>query len=223
MTYYVRVRAYRLVGTTNVYSAYSTVVQGKPIPSTPVITVASLGYNSLKATWATISGASGYEVSYSTAQAGTYTVLPLTTSVSAWIPGLLTNTVYYVRVRAYRLVGTVKVYSAYSTVIQGKPTPSTPVITVTRVSSTSLKVNWTGISGAGGYEVWKSTGTNTTYTQLTAGTNTTYTQLTTVTTTYYTNSALVTATNYNYKVRAYRLVETIKVYSYFSAILSGTP
>jgi len=57
----------------------STTIQFSIIPSNPVITVFSLGYNSLKATWAAISSATGYEVSYSTSQTGTYIVLPLTT------------------------------------------------------------------------------------------------------------------------------------------------
>jgi len=211
-TYYVRVRAYRLVGTVKVYSANSAIVSGKPIPSTPVITLASTGYNSLKATWATISGATGYEVSYSTSQVGTYTVLPVVTTTTTSIPNLLTNTAYYVRVRAYRLVGTAKVYSANSAIVSGKPIPSTPVITLASTGYNSLKATWATISGATGYEVSYSTSQ--------AGT---FTVLPVVTTTTTSIPNLLTNTTYYVRVRAYRLVGTVKVYSANSAIVSGKP
>ena len=66
-TYNCRVRAYRLVGTTTVYGAFSSTVSASPIPAVQTgLNVVSGGFSSLKATWSAVSGASGYEVSYAT-------------------------------------------------------------------------------------------------------------------------------------------------------------
>jgi len=178
----------------------------------PVLKASSVSYNSLKITWTAISGASGYELYRSYTSTGTYTLLTSTTSTSFTNTGLVFNKVYYFKIRAYSTVNATKVYSAYSAIIYAKSKLSTPVITVARVSSTSLKVSYPAIAGSTGYEIWRS-----------KGTSTTYTLLKTLTTTSFTNTALVQGAKYNYKIRAYRLVGTTKVYSAYSTTKSGTP
>jgi len=209
--YNYKVRAYRLVGTAKVYGAFSSIVSSVPIPSNPTsLSVTSIGYNSLKIAWAAVSGASGYEVSYATSEGGTYTNLALLTTTSASIPSLITNTSYYVRVRAYRLVGTTKVYSGYSSVVSNKPIPSTPVLTATSIAYDSLKITWAAIAGATGYELYHLDPSTSAYDLLSDTALLTYTE-----------SGLVTGANSSYKIKAYRLVGDTKVYSLESTVITA--
>jgi len=210
--YNYKVRAYRLVGTTKVYGAFSTVVSATPLPWKPTLTLTSSGYDSLKVTWAAVGGASGYEVSYSTSELGTYTKLALLTTTSVTIPSLLTNTSYYVKVRTYRIVGTTKIYGEFSSITSDKPIPSTPVLSVSSTGYTSHKLSWLAISGASGYEL----------SVLEPGA-TEYALLSDTTLLTINHESLLTGQSYSYKIQAYRIVSEIKVYSNASTIVSMSP
>lgn len=216
-TYYYKIRAYRTVGTTKVYGNYTAVASGKPIPSVPVnFKAASASYSSIKLTWTAVSGASGYQVYRATSSTGTYslvTTLTSGTAASYTNTGLACGSTYYYKIRAYRTVGTTKVYGNYTAVASGKPVPSVPgSFAAARSSSTSIRTSWTSVSGASGYEVWRSTSS--------AGT---YTLVKTTTATSHTDTGLKTGTTYYYKARAYRLVGSTKVYGAYTAVKSAVP
>ncbi|WP_158587441.1 fibronectin type III domain-containing protein [Neobacillus notoginsengisoli] len=207
-TYYYKVRAYRGT-TTKVYGGYSSVVSAKPALSTPAVKAASSGYNSVKLSWGAVTGASGYEVYRATSSTGTYSRVATTTSGSFSNSGLTTNKAYYYKVRAYRIVGSTKVYGTYSTVVSAKPVPAVPVnFKAARVSSTSIKTTWSAVAGASGYEVHRATSLKGTYSLVK-----------TVTTTTFTNTGLTKGKVYYYKVRAYRVVGGVKVYSGWTGVL----
>ena len=182
------------------------------MPPTSVKAVSS-SYNSINISWSAVTGASGYEIYRATSSAGTYTLISTTTATSYNNTGLTTNSTYYYKVRAYRMVGTVKVYSGFSSVISAKPIPATPT-SVKAVSSSynSINISWSAVTGASGYEVYRSTSS--------AGA---YTLISTTTATSYNNTGLTTNSTYYYKVRAYRMVGTVKVYSGFSTVISAKP
>jgi fibronectin type 3 domain-containing protein len=213
-SYYYKMRAYRTVGSTKVYSNYSAIVTAKPIPAVPSsVKAASSSYNSVRTSWTAVSGASGYEVYRATSSTGTYSLAGSTTSTSYTNTGLTTNKPYYYKIRAYRTVGSMKVYSNYSTVVTAKPVPTVPTnFKATRISSTSLKLTWVSVSGASGYELYRSTSFSGTYNLLKSTTSL-----------YYTNSSLTTGKTYYYKLRAYRTVGTTKVYSGWTTIISAKP
>ncbi|MDR3645309.1 MAG: fibronectin type III domain-containing protein, partial [Clostridia bacterium] len=71
--------------------------------------------------WGAIGGASGYEVYRSTSASGTYSLIKTTTSTSLVNTGLTKGKTYYYKVRAYRMVGSTKVYGAFSAVKSAKP------------------------------------------------------------------------------------------------------
>jgi fibronectin type 3 domain-containing protein len=212
-TYYYKVRSYQ-TGTTTAYSSFSPVVSAKPTLSTPASPKAvSSAYNSIKTSWAAVSGANGYEVYRATSSTGTYTLVSSTTSTSFTNTGLSTNQPYYYKIRAYRTVGTTKVYSSYTTVVSAKPVPSVPTsFAAARLSSTSIKLTWGSVSGVNGYELYRSTSSTGTYTLLKNTTSL-----------YYTNIGLTTGRTYYYKLRAYKTVGTTKVYSGWTSIISARP
>jgi fibronectin type 3 domain-containing protein len=173
-------------------------------PSVPTLVKAvSSSYNSINISWNAATGATGYEIYRATSSAGTYTLIATPSAISYNNIGLITDNTYYYKVRAYRLVGTVKVYSDFSTIISAKPVLSVSAISVAaRTSSTSIKLTWSGVTGASGYEVYRSTSSTGTY-SLVKSTNTLN----------FINTGLKTGATYYYKVRSYRNVGTTKVYS----------
>lgn len=134
-------------------------------PTVPAsVKTTSSSYNSINTSWGAVTGASGYEIYRATSSTGTYTLISTTTAISYNNTGLTTNSTYYYKVRAYRMVGTVKVYSSFSTVVSAKPIPSTPInLKAIRVSSTRIKLTWSGVSGATGYEIYRATSSIGTY------------------------------------------------------------
>lgn len=86
-------------------------------PEKPVIAkLVSSKTKTATVTYEKSSGASGYEISYATSKSGTYKVAGTTTRLSYTISDLIKGKTYYVRVRAYKVVNSKKVYSSYSTV-----------------------------------------------------------------------------------------------------------
>jgi hypothetical protein len=122
VTYYYKVRAYRKVSGTKVYSDYSPVTSAMLILAdvTGVKAVRSSA-TKIKITWRSVSGKNGYEVWRSTSADGEYTLVKTTTSRSYTNTGLTAGTTYYYKVRAYVTVGGVKYYSGYSAVVSATP------------------------------------------------------------------------------------------------------
>ena len=79
------------------------------------------------------------------------------------------------------------------------------------VTTTSAKLTWTKCVGVTGYEIYRSTSKNGTYTKV--GTVTTNTNT-------YTNTGLKSWTKYYYKIRAYKTVGTTKVYGSYSSVVT---
>ncbi|MGB7595220.1 MAG: S8 family serine peptidase [Erysipelotrichaceae bacterium] len=115
--YYYKVRAYRTVGTTRYYGAFSAIVMTRPVPSAPSLTsVVSLSSTSIRASWASVAGASRYEIYRSTSLTGVYTYQYTTSYLSYTKITLVKGTTYYYKVRCYRIIGTSRVYSNFSIV-----------------------------------------------------------------------------------------------------------
>ena len=215
--YCYKIRSYRTIGTSRIYSAFSMVVSARPIPITPTnFKAASESYNSIKLTWVAVTGASGYKIIRSTSSTGTYVLVTTITSgstVTYTNTSLATGSTYYYKIRAYSTVGTAKIYSIDTAAISGKPIPSIPTnLKVISGGSKTAKATWTAVAGASGYEVYRkmwSTGA--------------YTMVSRLTATSLTNSGLTINKTYYYKVRAYRIVGTTKVYGPDSAVATYTP
>ena len=156
---------------------------------------------------------SKYEVYRATSSVGKYTLISTTTAISYTNSGLTSNSVYYFKVRAYRLIGSVKVYSGYSSVLSAKPMPATPTaLKAAATSYNSINIRWNAVYGVSGYEVYKATGSKGSCTLVSTTTGVSYN-----------STGLMTNTSYYYMVRAYRLNGNVKIYSGFSALVSAKP
>lgn len=121
-TYYYKVRVKCTTGSVTTHGSYSTVRNAKPILAKPTaVQAAVVSSSSAQITWGAAPGASGYEVYSATSQRGKYTLVMDTGGNSHTQTGLATGKMIYFKVRAYRMVGSVKVYSDYSTTVRVKP------------------------------------------------------------------------------------------------------
>ncbi|HHV11260.1 MAG TPA: leucine-rich repeat protein [Clostridiales bacterium] len=179
--------------------------------STPgSIKAVSGGHNSAKITWGAVSGASGYEVYRSGSKTGKYVKVKETTARSFTDTGLTTGSTYYYKVMAYRSQGAKKVYGSGSAVASVKPIPATPGNTkLVKVKSGTAKFTWNKVSGASGYEVYRTSSLKEPY-RLTK----------TTTSLHFINYGLTKGKTYYYKVRTYKIVGKKKVYSPFSTVYS---
>ena len=179
------------------------------------IKATSNSYNSIKLTWnKAINGANGYAVYRSTSKDGKYTLRKTITSkntIEFTDTGLDTNTTYYYKVRAYRMIADKKKYGSYSEIECAKPVLSKTTITVSSKSKKAT-IKWNKVLGASGYKVYSATSSDGTYSLKKT--------ITSINTLSYTNTNLVSGKTYYYKVRAYRNVNGKVVYGPYSAVKS---
>ncbi|MEH7073877.1 InlB B-repeat-containing protein, partial [Neobacillus drentensis] len=178
-------------------------------PTNPTnVKAVSSSYNSVNVSWGAITGASGYEIYRATSSGGNYSLLTSTTKNSFSNTGLTANNMYYYKVRAYKLVGSTKVYSGWSVVVSAKPIPSTPVgLKLVKATTTSIKATWTVVTGATKYEVWVATSSIGVFAKKAEVSSATGTI-----------TGLSRGKTYYIKVRAYRLIGKTKVYSGYSKV-----
>ena len=209
-TYYFKVKAGVFDGTnTTVGKSYSAYKSAKPVPSTPSITAASASYTSIKVSWPAVKGATGYYVYRATSSTGTYSYIGSTTGTSYTNGSRITGKTYYYKVKAYRTVNGVKVFGNLSSYKYAKAVPAAPAsVGVSTVVSTKAKVTWSGVSGATKYLVYRSTSQTSGYTLV-------YTASSSARS--WTNTGLANGKTYYFKVRAYHLEGTTKVYGNYSS------
>lgn len=177
------------------------------------LTTVSASYNSVKISWAAATNTSKYEVWRSTSKDSGYAKIATTTSTSLTDTGLSTGTTYYYKVRGIKAiavdVGSSTAYSSFCSPMSCRPIPSVPGnFTASRpYPGLTTTLNWSAVSGATGYELWR---------QVEGGS---WALRSTQTTTGYTDKMQNITKYYGWKVRAYRTVGTSKVYSTWSTTL----
>ncbi len=212
-SYYFMIRAYRS-GSPTLYAGYSPIVFGRPVPAAPVaFSAASASYTSIKVSWIAVSGASGYEVYRATTRGGIFVKIVTTSALTFTNTSLNTGSMYYYKARAYRTINGEKVYGPFTVTKSARPTIAIPVsVRAVRASATSVNVTWDAVAGASGYELWFSTSPFGTYVLVKSTASL-----------YYTSTHLTTGKTYYFKVRAYQIVGSVKVYSGFSVVVNATP
>ena len=217
--YYYKVKAYRWVNGKKVYSDFSSIKSEKTILGTPSgFGIKSVGYNSVNMSWKTVPGAGGYVVYRATSSKGTYKAVKTITngnSIGYTNSGLITNKVYYYKVKAYRWVNGKKIYGGFCAAKSIKPVlPAPTKFNVTSSGDKSIKLSWNAVPGASGYMVYRSTSNSGVYSAVKT--------ITSGRTVSFTNSGLTKNKTYYYKVKAYRWVNGNRIYSNNSSIAQAT-
>jgi len=222
-TYWYKVRAWRAATGGTEYGAYSSSVSAKPTPNMPDqvggVKAESVNDSTIKISWTAVSGATRYEVHRSTNSGGGYTNVGTVTGASSTSfsdYSLKTGTRYYYKVRACTVVGFAATYGNFSAVVYAVPTlEQVESVKALNYGNNTLSIEWRIVYSASGYEIHRSTSSAGTYTL--AGTTVGYNK------TDFISGGLTNGTQYWFKVRAYCLVGSSKVYGGFSAAAAGTP
>ena len=214
VTYYYQIKVYRTVNRLPIYSAsVSPTASATPIlGNVSGVKAAVSSPSSVKVSWSSVTGASGYEVLRSATIDGEYVSVKLTTSRSFTDTSCTPNTTYYYQVRAYRKAGGGTVPS----------TPSTPVSATPYFGSVSnakavcsspgrIKLSWSAVSGRTGYEIYRRSSPDSDFVWLKNTTSTSFT-----------DSGLTMGVTYEYKIVAYRTVNGVKHRS-TESVVSTTP
>lgn len=175
-----------------------------------VTSVEAVSGTSLKITWNKLPGASGYELCRSTSKTGTYKPVKSTTATTYTNTYLTAGTRYFYKVRAYTMEGGVKKYGSFSAALGGVPLAKSAIVSAAGVSETQVKLTWKKVTGATGYQVFRSA---------TAGG--TYKLIKTTTALTYTAGGLQHAKTYYFKVRPYKKIYTNTYYGPLSAYRAG--
>ena len=193
-------------------SAPSSIVKATPIPSSVTnFKVSDVNFNRLSLSWESVEGAERYDVYQGTSSTAVTTKVGSVTETSfSTTTPLNYNTIYYYKVIPVTANG---VSGTASPVINGK-TALKPVrdLSVSSPNASSADLSWSAVEGAAGYEVYFSRGLN----------SSTYTLLRSVTTLNTNHTGLSVNTIFNYRVRAYRMAGTVKVFSDYSDVKSVT-
>lgn len=144
---------YRLRSSDGLSSAYSNTITAYTYAPPTANASSSITANTFNASWATVSGATGYYIDVATDNAfssilASYTNLSAGNVLTKSITGLTPNTNYYFRVRAVDAIGT----SANSNTITTKTSTTAPTSSAaTTLTATSFSANWISKTGATEY------------------------------------------------------------------------
>ena len=177
--------------------------------------ISNTTHNSIKLNWSKVSNSSGYQIYRSTSKNGSYkeikTINKNSTLSYTDTNKLSSNKKYYYKIRAFKTINNKNYYGDFSSIVSSETKLATPNIKLSTPKTKTIKISWSKISGAKGYEVYRSNSKNGTYSKISITSNLSYT-----------NSKLSKKKTYYYKVRAYKVVNNKKVYSSFSSIKSIT-
>lgn len=175
-------------------------------------TAKSNGYNSIILNWEVPDGVTGFEIYRSNSQDGNYEKIGIS-FLNRYIDRQLEfNSYYYYKVKTIRTIDATDYLSDLSEAVSAKTELSVvQQLNVTYASASSNSIEWLNVSGANGYEIFYSINTSTTFNLL----NTTQSNS-------FIHNSLTMNTKYNYKIRAYRIVNSEKVYGLFGDVVSVT-
>ena len=213
--YNFRVKAYKMYGSTAIYSEYSATVTARTNPS--VMTGAKLGgraADALRINWTKNASADGYIVEMY--QGNEWVRVAKITSNSTTTfkkSGLKASSVYKFRVRAYKMSGKTALYGNYSATVTARTNPSVMTgVKIAGKAKDALRVNWTKNASAQGYivEMYKG-GKWVRVAKITNGNTTTFRK-----------AGLAKNTAYKFRVRAYHMSGKTALYGNYGSVSGKT-
>jgi hypothetical protein len=186
------------------------------VASVTLSSAKSKSFNSIALSWTKSGTTTGYEVYRATGKNSTYTKIQTIQSAdttSMTDSGLTCGKTYYYKVRAYRTVSGKNYYGNYSSIKSAVPAlEKTKLVQFKNLKGKKVQLKWKKISGASGYEVYRSLKKTKSYKKVAT--------IKKGSTISWKNQKLTKGKTYYYKVRAYRTVSGKKVYSSWSDVKS---
>ena len=213
--YKFRIKAYKMKGSTALYSTYSSTVAIRTNPS--VVTGAKLGgraADALRVNWTKNSSADGYIIEmYQNNKWIRDAKITNNSTTTFRKAGLKASTVYKFRVRAYKMSGSTALYGNYSATVTARTNPS--IMKGVKIGGTAkdaLRVNWTKNTSAQGYIVEMYQGNK--WLRVAKITNNS--------TTTFRKAGLAKNTTYKFRVRAYHMSGNTPLYGNYGSISGKT-
>jgi uncharacterized protein YjdB len=178
------------------------------------LTATSQTTKSIKLSWTKQNGVDGYEIYRFNPDTRKYVKVATTSKPyknTYTDKSKKAATTYKYKVRAYTKINGKKVYSAYSSILQTSTKTSTPSLSLSALSK-SAKINWEQVDGATGYEVYMSTSKSSGYSLVKT--------ISKGKTTSYKKNSLIKKKKYYFKIKAYKKVAGVKIYSSYSKVKS---
>ena len=213
--YNFRVKAYKMYGSTAIYSEYSATVTARTNPS--VMTGAKLGgraADALRINWTKNASADGYIVEMYQGNKWVR-VAKITNSNTTTFrkAGLKASSVYKFRVSAYKMSGKTALYGNYSATVTARTNPSAVKgVKIAGKAKDALRVNWTKNTSAQGYivEMYKG-GKWVRVAKITNGNTTTFRK-----------AGLAKNTTYKFRVCAYYMSGKTALYGNYGSVSGKT-
>jgi hypothetical protein len=189
-------------------SNVKTTIQVTVKCKTPSVSLVSKT-NSVGLKWTAVAGASKYEVYRSTSKTGTYTKLGTTTKTTYTDAKATAGKTYYYKVKAIGKTSalTSSLSAAKSAVVPKKVT----TLKKKSAKAKATKLAYSKVKSATGYEIYRSTKKSSGYKKVAT--------VTKYTTNTYTDKTTKKGKTYYYKIRTYKTIGKIKLYSNYSKVL----
>lgn len=129
----------------------------KPVPAKVTgLKVSAANATAVKLVWNKISGVSGYTIQFLSGSA--WKNYKSVTTNSIVVSGLKLGTNYTFRVAAVKIVSGKWIYGPVSDTLKTAPVlPATSTVVLSGVNATQMRLQWAGVAGAKGYEVFNHT------------------------------------------------------------------
>ena len=225
--YKYKIRAYKVVDGVKVYSEESNIVKATAKPQAPALKAGTIDSDSISMSWNAIGRASGYEVYRKDANSEDYKLVKDLNATTYTDKGLAKGTEYSYKVKSYRVVDGVKVYSGDSNSISAKIKDSFK-LNLEKTTRNSVEFSWDKIKDATGYEILRYSTASKKYVVIDDIDFDEVTdekekeELEAADIYSYEDDGRTSATIYNYKVKAYNKVDGKKVYLKESEKLKAT-
>ncbi|MCM1364305.1 MAG: fibronectin type III domain-containing protein [Faecalibacterium sp.] len=192
------------------YFTGSKTLSYKIVPATVSGLKASTTTSSVKLTWSSVKGATGYRIQrYDTANSK-WVTLKTVKATSYTNTGLSVNKTYKYRVAAYKTVNGKDIYGSNSSSISAKTVPSKVTGLKASATPSSVTLSWSKVDGITGYQVQRYDSKNKRWIKLANTSKTSYT-----------NSKLTINTTYKYRVVAYKNVNSKSYFGDYSSTVSA--
>lgn len=212
-TYYYKIQ---VIGASDGAGVMSAAMAGKTVDKTKVSYVQSASSTKLKVVWKKISGATGYRITRSTSKNGIYKEIKTITSgdtTSYTDSTVKAGKLYYYKISVQNKNKNTIGYSEYCEPLGGR-TIKAPELSVPKsVSGAKIRISWSAVSRATGYQIYRSTTENGGYSRIAT--------ITSGKTVVYDDAPPKANTTYYYKVRSVNKNNGKTGYSEFSAPVSG--
>lgn len=218
VTYTYKVSPYRMEGNKKVFlarSAPSAPMSAKALPAAPKLQSTNMAaYNKIRIMWSKVNGCEGYVIYRSEAEDGKYIVLKTVTQASAtnYVNVVKTSTTYYYKIRAFVTVNGKKIYGDYSNILSGNVISGAPQnFAMRQASSGKIVFTWDKVEDADGYVIYLYDPDTNKYKAIK--------NITDINVLTY-GKTMAKGATYHFAMRAYRLVNGVKVYSDYGEIIS---